>query len=152
MLPLEYRRILTFYYLWKFNESLGNMVAHQRSEAMIYFVGDKPSKCSIDPSTSFVGTNAHLTVLTWIHRMNLSLNDIMLFNFDSFVNQIKTKKLVINEDDQIVALGKEASELLHDAVLPHFRIPHPSGLTRNLNNPIIVNGFLKECKAYVLQR
>ena len=89
---------------------------------MIYFVGDKPSKCSIDPRTAFVGTNAHLTVLTWIHRMNLSLNDTMLFNFDSFVKEIKTKKLIINEDDQIVALGKEASEFLHQAVLPEIVI------------------------------
>ena len=119
---------------------------------MIYFIGDKPSNCNIDPRIAFVGTNSYKTLLNWIHRMNLSINDIMLFNSDMFVKQINEKKVVINEEDQIVALGKEASIFLDNEIIPHLRIPHPSGLNRSLNDPQLVNKFLKECKAYVLQR
>ena len=119
---------------------------------MIYFIGDKPSKCNVDPRIAFVGTNSYRTLLLWIHTMNLSINDIMLFNSDMFVKQLKGKKIIINEEDQIVALGKEASIVLDEEIMPHLRIPHPSGLNRSLNDPQLVNKFLKECKAYVLQK
>ena len=123
-----------------------------KERRMIYFIGDKPSKCNVDPRIAFVGTNSYRTLLLWIHAMNLSINDTMLFNSDMFVKQLKRKKLIINEEDQIVALGKEASIILDEEIIPHFRIPHPSGLNRSLNDPKLVNKFLKECKAYVLQK
>ena len=123
-----------------------------KERRMIYFIGDKPSKCNIDPRIAFVGTRSYKTLLDWIYRMNLSLNDIMLFNSDMFVKQLREKKIIINEEDQIVALGKEASILLNEEIIPHLRIPHPSGLNRSLNNPELVNKFLKECKTYVLQK
>ena len=120
---------------------------------MIYFIGDKPSKCNIDPQVAFVGTRSYKTLLDWIYRMNLSINQICLFNVDEFTNLVNYKKtLPIHEHDQIVALGREASRALDKAIIPHLRIPHPSGLNRKLNDPREVNRFLKECKEYVLQR
>ncbi len=120
---------------------------------MIYFIGDKPSKCNIDPQVAFVGTRSYKTLLEWIHRMNLSINNICLFNVEEFVKRVnKDETLVIHEHDQIVALGRVASEALDKAILPHLRIPHPSGLNRKLNDPREVNRFLKECKDYVLQK
>ena len=120
---------------------------------MIYFIGDKPSKCNIDPQVAFVGTRSYKTLLEWIHRMNLSINSICLFNADDFIRRVnKDETLIIHEHDQIVALGREASNALDKAILPHLRIPHPSGLNRKLKNPREVNRFLKECKDYVLQR
>ena len=120
---------------------------------MIYFIGDKPSKCNINTEVAFVGTRSYKTLLEWIHRMNLSINNICLFNADDFIRKVnKEEILTIHEHDQIVALGREASIALDKAVLPHLRIPHPSGLNRKLNDPREVNRFLKECKEYVLQR
>ena len=120
---------------------------------MIYFIGDKPSKCNIDPQVAFVGTRSYKTLLDWIYRMNLSINQICLYNVDEFTKLVNNHKtLPIHEHDQIVALGKEASIALDKAILPHLRIPHPSGLTGSLNDPQLVNKFLKECKAYVLQK
>jgi len=120
---------------------------------MIYFIGDKPSKCNIDPQVAFVGTRSYKTLLDWIYKMNLSINQICLYNVDDFVKIVNHQKtLPIHEHDQIVALGKEASIALNKAIIPHLRIPHPSGLNRKLNDPQFVNKFLKECKHYVLQR
>ena len=120
---------------------------------MIYFIGDKPSKCNINPEVAFVGTRSYKTLLEWIHRMNLSINSIWLFNADDFIRKVNVEEIItINEHDQIVALGREASNALDKAILPHLRIPHPSGLNRKLNDPREVNRFLKECKDYVLQR
>ena len=124
-----------------------------KERSVIYFIGDKPSKCNIDPQVAFVGTRSYKTLLEWIHRMNLSINNICLFNADDFIRKVnKDETLIIHEHDQIVALGREASNALDKAILPHLRIPHPSGLNRKLNNPKEVNRFLKECKDYVLQR
>tara|TARA_R100001082_G_scaffold31791_1_gene16323 strand:- start:623 stop:1009 length:387 start_codon:yes stop_codon:yes gene_type:complete len=124
-----------------------------KERSVIYFIGDKPSKCNIDPQVAFVGTRSYKTLLEWIHRMNLSINNICLFNVEEFVKRVnKDETLVIHEHDQIVALGRVASEALDKAILPHLRIPHPSGLNRKLNDPREVNRFLKECKDYVLQK
>ena len=124
-----------------------------KERSVIYFIGDKPSKCNIDPQVAFVGTRSYKTLLEWIHRMNLSINNICLFNADDFIRKVnKDETLIIHEHDQIVALGREASNALDKAILPHLRIPHPSGLNRKLNDPREVNRFLKECKEYVLQR
>ena len=120
---------------------------------MIYFIGDKPSKCNIDPQVAFVGTRSYKTLLDWIYRMNLSINQICLYNVDEFTRLVNHRQtLLIHEYDQVVALGKEASIALDKAIIPHLRIPHPSGLNRKLNDPQFVNRFLKECKSYVLQR
>jgi len=119
---------------------------------MIYFIGDKPSKHNIDPKVAFVGTQSYKTLLNWIYRMNLNINDITLYNVDSFVNQLQQNKLELDEDDQVVALGKEAAIILNKHIIPHLKIPHPSGLNRKLNDTEFVNGFLKECKVYVLQK
>ena len=120
---------------------------------MIYFIGDKPSKCNIDPKAAYIGTRSYKTLLDWIYRMNLSINSICLYNVDDFLRLTGDDKIIsIHEHDQIVALGKEASIALNKAIIPHLRIPHPSGLNRKLNDPQFVNKFLKECKHYVLQR
>ena len=117
---------------------------------MIYFIGDKPSKCNIDPQVAFVGTRSYKTLLEWIYRMNLSINKICLYNADEFIRLTdKNQTITIHEHDQIVALGREASNALDKAIIPHLRIPHPSGLNRKLNDPREVNRFLKECKDYV---
>ena len=120
---------------------------------MIYFIGDKPSKNNIDTEVAFVGTRSYKTLLDWIYRMNLSINKICLYNADDFVRLTDNNKTItIHEHDQVVALGREASRALDKAIIPHLRIPHPSGLNRKLNDPQFVNKFLKECKSYVLQR
>ena len=117
---------------------------------MIYFIGDKPSKNNIDTEVAFVGTRSYKTLLDWIYRMNLSINKVCLYNADDFVRLTDNNKIItIHEHDQVVALGREASRALDKAIIPHLKIPHPSGLNRKLNDPQFVNKFLKECKDYV---
>ena len=113
---------------------------------MIYFIGDKPSKRNVDPKVAFVGTTSYKTLLEWIYRMNLSVNDIMLYNAKAFIQDVQDE---VNEDDFVVALGREASTLLEHYHIPHHKIPHPSGLNRMLNDKKQVNEFLKGCKEYV---
>ncbi len=116
---------------------------------MIYFIGDKPPKCNINPEVAFVGTSSYKILLEWIYKMNLSINNIKIYNINTFVNEIQDK---IEEDDQIIALGVDTSEILFNYNLPHFKLPHPHHLGRSLKDVRLINTFLKECKEYALQR
>jgi len=116
---------------------------------MIYFIGDKASKRHIDPTISFVGTNSYEVLLNWIHRMNLSINDIMIHNSNAFIHNIQRK---INEDDQIIALGREADEILTQHNIPHYHMPYPSGKNLLVNDVKEMDKILRKCREYVLQR
>lgn len=47
----------------------------------------------------------------------------------------------------IVALGNKASEALKD--IPHFKLPHPPGLNRQINNKEYIKSKLKAYKMYI---
>lgn len=51
--------------------------------------------------------------------------------------------------DRVVALGNFASKCLRKADVDHFKLPHPSGLNRLLNNPEFELLQLHNCKEYI---
>ena len=48
-----------------------------------------------------------------------------------------------------VALGNEASAALTALKVPHFKLPHPSGLNRKLNDKAYVDRVLRDCATYI---
>ena len=50
--------------------------------------------------------------------------------------------------DIIIALGNTASETLNKINIPHFKMPHPSGLNRQLNNKEFMNDRLNALSTY----
>ena len=53
------------------------------------------------------------------------------------------------EPDKIIAFGNFASSCLNKMDIEHFKMPHPSGRNRQLNNRKWVNRKLKECKEWL---
>ena len=51
--------------------------------------------------------------------------------------------------DKYVALGNVASGALRRLGLDHFKLPHPSGRNRLLNDPSFIREQLEACRAYV---
>tara|TARA_R100000278_G_scaffold103436_1_gene79847 strand:+ start:266 stop:655 length:390 start_codon:yes stop_codon:yes gene_type:complete len=51
--------------------------------------------------------------------------------------------------DKVVALGGFASDALSKIGIDHFKLPHPSGLNRQLNDKAFVDKVLYECKKYM---
>lgn len=51
--------------------------------------------------------------------------------------------------DRILALGSRVSKILDRAKIKHFKLPHPSGLNRQLNDPKYVNWCLGKCYNYL---
>lgn len=58
-------------------------------------------------------------------------------------------KLMASSHDKVIALGLFSSSVLSDLDIPHFKLPHPSGLNRQLNDKSFIDLELKSCLEYV---
>lgn len=61
-------------------------------------------------------------------------------------------KSFCSDQDQVVALGGFVSEVLKRANISHHKLPHPSPLNRNLNDPNYEQLCIEECKKYLNER
>ena len=118
---------------------------------MIIFVGDKPGKANIDPKIPFVGTKSYTKLLSWIDDMNIDISQVYLCNKDSedlsfWYHQYRQKKRCI----RFVCLGEASDKKLKlDGIDIRFKLPHPSGLNRKLNDKEWVVEQLKLCKEWL---
>lgn len=64
-------------------------------------------------------------------------------------NNINVVKNCAKEYDKVLALGKMASHSLQTMDIPHFGLPHPSGLNRKLNDEKYIHDRLQACKNYL---
>lgn len=125
---------------------------------MIIFVGDKPSKKNIDPEVAFVGTKSYKTVLDWIYEMKIDVTHTVLCNktdvkaraYGIEVNPANYG-LDLHHEDRVIALGEEASKYLDKINVNHFKLPHPSGLNRKLNDKKWLKKELKKCYKWINQ-
>lgn len=123
---------------------------------MILFVGDKPSKKNKNKKVPFVGTKSYKKLLEWIYRLDIDLNDVYVCNrshmdFNRVAPVINTPAIILEilEEDKVVALGNEASKFLSENNQEHFKLPHPSGLNRKLNDEVYVKEQLKKCREFI---
>jgi hypothetical protein len=110
----------------------------------VVFVGDEPSKSTYASDIPFVGAKCFKTLVCWIN--NLSPDYYICFNSREWDDREKAKFLHA-KGFKVVALGKMASKRLPDT--PHFCLPHPSGLNRQLNDKEFVADRLQECYNYI---
>lgn len=110
---------------------------------MVLFVGDKPSRLNTDPNIAFKGARCEKRLNEWISI--LSVTSIVINSTDDdFYLMIN---LFLTAGAPIVALGNVASKKLKKA--PHFKLPHPSGLNRQINDKLFINNKLQECKKFL---
>lgn len=124
---------------------------------MVIFIGDKPGKKN-KSSDAFVGASCYPRLLSWIAKLDLSINNVFIFNqehikiysFGGLYCQDSTWHTDIDlEEDRIIALGKAASKGLTKLGVDHFTMPHPSGLNRQLNSKSFIELKLQQCKYYI---
>ena len=67
------------------------------------------------------------------------------------LSQVKTYDLYkeAQEYDKVIALGEFASQALTKSMVPHFKLPHPSGLNRKLNDKNLIDKELSYAYDYV---
>ena len=115
----------------------------------LLIVGDKPSRKNIDPRIAFVGTPSYKTLQKWLTVIVPEKADIVAINRvdPGFATHLISCSL---EGRKIIACGEEAANaLLNFGVVNFFKLPHPSGRNRKLNNKAFVAEILQKCKEWV---
>jgi hypothetical protein len=116
---------------------------------MIIFVGDKPSPKMKPGAKPFEGAACEKRLKDWIYELT----------HRSFFSDIPYK--IVNQadipfgtffswhwrGDSLMALGNNASKALGN--IPHFKLPPPSGLNRQLNDKKFIYKKIKDCKAWL---
>ncbi len=112
----------------------------------IVFVGDEPSKTNVDPDIAFVGAKCFDRLVDWIAILKPDYYICLNSNTDN--DTFKIGRLA-ESNFKIVALGDKASKRLSDYDVEHFKLPHPSGLNRKLNDKTYVEAQLWACKQWL---
>jgi len=121
---------------------------------MIIFVGDKPSAKNIDPDVPFVGTQSYKTLLGWIWKLDVNINDVTMTNIpDSHDELMAFAEHAVGSNNKVVTLGENASTFVKEfrcyPELDCFKLPHPSPKNRVLNNKKYVKSQLLKCKEWL---
>lgn len=112
----------------------------------VVFVGDEPSKTNIDPDIAFVGAKCFQRLTQWIKELNVDYYICLNSNTDN--DMFKIERLV-EDGFKVVALGNKASKRLEDLQIGHHKLPHPSGLNRQLNDDRYMALEIMHCYEYV---
>lgn len=115
---------------------------------MIIFVGDKPGRKNVDPNVPFVGTQSYKRLLEWIWEMDVNISDVKMYNKDDLWLH-NLRHYAKFKGYRVVCLGNTSSELFNENDIPHFKLPHPSGRNRKLNDKKWLKQQLKECKKWL---
>lgn len=84
--------------------------------------------------------------------MDLDINNIHLVN--AFDHKAKPHEWIIANTEFTwchIALGETAAEELKKRRVNHFKLPHPSGLNRKLNDKQEISRLLYRCKKYIYE-
>lgn len=127
----------------------------------VLFVGSNPSKKNLHRRKAFEGTQSGIRLMSWIkflgigraHAVNVS-HRIGKITFQEneihFVcREIAKFSWRAHGGFSVVALGKAASKALASREIPHFTLPHPSGLNRKLNDHSYVESELRKCQKFI---
>lgn len=116
---------------------------------MILFVGDQPSTKMKSGARPFEGAACQFRLIEWI-------------DFILDYKAVHTGYRLINQCDYpwdnlyvahlsyntiFIALGNNASKALGD--IPHFKLPHPSGRNRQINDKKFIDERLNACKEWL---
>jgi len=73
---------------------------------------------------------------------SIKQNDLDLDNLSRAVYKV----------NKVVALGNFASEALLRVGKSHFKLPHPSPLNRQINDPHFIENCLNNCRQFISQK
>ena len=117
----------------------------------ILVVGMNPSKkgrVGDKENPSIKKLHEWMTHLGVLHFSFSNVNDSTQHLPLSKVDYDRLQQLV-DGYDKILALGGYASSALNRIDTRHFKMPHPSGLNRQLNDKSFVKSMLKDCRKYL---
>lgn len=112
----------------------------------VYLVGDKPSDRMCSGARPFEGALCESRLKAWI--TDLGITEHVLLNRIDWPFGFPSKA----DSYTMIALGAEASKTLTRCKYDHFKLPHPSGRNRQLNDKAYIYQKLTECRDWLNQR
>lgn len=123
---------------------------------MIIFVGDRPSSKMKPGAKPFQGAACEQRLYKWIkevlpppHRTNWEYPAFKIYNAVDKDIEYWLGAGISKTGVKFVALGNNASKFLNLFSLDHFKLPHPSGRNRKLNDQSYIDSELKKCYLYL---
>lgn len=114
---------------------------------MILFVGDRPSKRT-DPNVPFKGAACETRLMEWIVAVIPGdCTKIRIINQCDYEDYELT--YLCSHSEAVITLGANASKLLEILHCPHFKLPHPSGRNRQINDKAFIASKLEECRNWL---
>jgi uracil-DNA glycosylase len=128
----------------------------------VLVVGRNPSQLNTDPRIPFIGAKCRKTLALWIGELHVPYQFL-------FVNAIDEVDAVFNSDtihdaacklicekydaqaDKVIVLGNDAEKAAKAAKTDYFKLPHPSGRNRKLNDKRFISRELKKCREYLVK-
>lgn len=107
----------------------------------------------LNPSKQLKNSPTVKTLNKWLDELDLKMvSFINLYEgweIDQGDNQRDRIKSMASQFDKVIALGTVVSSSLDLVAVRHFKLPHPSGLNRQLNDQNYVHQQLEACKNYL---
>lgn len=116
---------------------------------MILVVGMNPSSAKVTKGSAWYKLHAWMDQLGIDRWAFTNLSDDPKWDRKLGEEFIYTLRRSCRGHDKVLALGNLSSEALSLIDVRHFKMPHPSGLNRKLNNPEFVKEMLNECRTYL---
>ena len=110
---------------------------------MVLFIGDRPAPNAKTP-VPFKYAKCEKRLAEWIKA--LGVTDYKLINSASDYFDLALV-LAIQSGVPLVALGNNASKAIGRA--NHFKLPHPSGRNRQINDKEFISEKLSKCKLWL---
>jgi len=127
----------------------------------ILFVGSNPSSSSPEEVVFHSSTMSSKRLMTWLKNIQGVFIYINVLNSPTENNRpIKNSEIILNierlksdidgiKPNKIVALGKTAGTALEIIEVEHYKMPHPSGRNRELNDEEYVKEMVKGLENYI---
>lgn len=131
---------------------------------MILFVGDRPSPKMKPGAKPFEGADCEKRLIDWQRivapdyfppltkeeRDKGYICILGLFTYNSHTSEdLNDIETIARGRTAVIALGNVASKKLNGLNIYHFKLPHPSGRNRQINDKAFINSKLTECKKYI---
>lgn len=113
------------------------------------FVGDKPS-AKMTSKVPFKGAACEKRVSHWIKSLAGDNRYLVVNSTDPQIHYLKS--MILFFEAPVIAFGNEASRALKKLDIPHYKLPHPSGRNRKLNDKYYVAEVLIKCKRWLKER
>lgn len=103
----------------------------------VLFVGDCPSKHNNSADVAFVGSKSGKTLDVWANFLGVNYHAVNSDDMDKLLVSLRYAERI---NQPVIILGNKAESRVdklcknHGLVLYKYKLPHPSGLNRKLNN------------------